>query len=252
LLGNLSQGLYSIKSQRKNLQTMSEELETSVEEPQPMDDDQVIERVCAGEVDLFEVVMRRYNQRIYRTVRSILRDDDEAVDVMQEAYLNAYAHLRDFSGRARFSTWLTRIAVHEAFARLRRRRRIQPLEESENEELMTPQSSGPDERASDGELRLLLEQAVDTLPEAFRTTFLLRAVEHLSVAETAEILGIPEETVKTRHHRARERLQNTLTERVGEALPQLFGFHRPRCDKVVAFVLDRIRQDLAPGTGATA
>jgi RNA polymerase sigma-70 factor (ECF subfamily) len=213
-----------------------------IEEQPPMDDDQVIERVCAGEIELFEVVMRRYNQRIYRTVRSILRDDDEAVDVMQEAYLNAYSHLRDFSGRARFSTWLTRIAVHEAFARLRRRRRLEPLEDSDSEDLMTAQSPGPDERASDGELRQFLEEAVDTLPEAFRTTFMLRAVEHLSVAETAEVLGIPEETVKTRHHRARERLQNALTERVGEALPQLFGFHRPRCDKVVAFVLARIRE----------
>lgn len=214
-----------------------------------MDDDQVIERVCAGEIELFEVVMRRYNQRIYRTVRSILRDDDEAVDVMQEAYLNAYSHLRDFSGRARFSTWLTRIAVHEAFARLRRRRRLEPLEDSDSEDLMTSQSPGPDERASDGELRAFLEDAVDTLPEAFRTTFMLRAVEHLSVAETAEVLGIPEETVKTRHHRARERLQNALTERVGEALPELFGFHRPRCDKVVAYVLGRIREQTA-GPGA--
>ena len=207
-----------------------------------MDDDQVIERVCAGEIELFEVVMRRYNQRIYRTVRSILRDDDEAVDVMQEAYLNAYSHLRDFSGRARFSTWLTRIAVHEAFARLRRRRRLEPLEDSDSEDLMTSQTPGPDERASDGELRAFMEEAVDTLPETFRTTFMLRAVEHLSVAETAEVLGIPEETVKTRHHRARERLQNALTERVGEALPQLFGFHRPRCDKVVAFVLAKLRE----------
>jgi RNA polymerase sigma-70 factor, ECF subfamily len=223
-----------------------------VEEQTPMDDDQVIERVCAGEIELFEVVMRRYNQRIYRTVRSILRDDDEAVDVMQEAYLNAYSHLRDFSGRARFSTWLTRIAVHEAFARLRRRRRLEPLEDSDSEDLMTSQGPGPDERASDGELRAFMEEAVDTLPETFRTTFMLRAVEHLSVAETAEVLGIPEETVKTRHHRARERLQNALTERVGEALPQLFGFHRPRCDKVVAFVLGRIRDEAGGGMPAGA
>jgi RNA polymerase sigma-70 factor, ECF subfamily len=231
--------------------------EHGAEEQPPMDDEQVIERVCAGEVELFELVMRRHNQRIYRTVRSILRDDDEAVDVMQEAYLNAYSHLRDFSGRARFATWLTRIAVHEAFARLRRRRRLEPLDDSDSESLMTSHGPGPDDRASDGELRAFLEDAVDTLPEAFRTTFMLRAVEHLSVAETAEVLGIPEETVKTRHHRARERLQHALTERVGEALPQLFGFHRPRCDKVVAFVLARIREEagvsgVTRDAGATA
>jgi RNA polymerase sigma-70 factor, ECF subfamily len=223
-----------------------------VEEQTPMDDEQVIERVCAGESELFEIVMRRYNQRIYRTVRSILRDDDEAVDVMQEAYLNAYSHLRDFSGRARFSTWLTRIAVHEAFARLRRRRRLEPLDDSDSEDLMTSLTKGPDEHASDGELRVFLEEAVDTLPETFRTTFMLRSVEHLSVAETAEVLGIPEETVKTRHHRARERLQNALTERVGEALPHLFGFHRPRCDKVVAYVLGRIRTSGLRPAGVSA
>jgi RNA polymerase sigma-70 factor, ECF subfamily len=222
---------------------MGNEAAPEREEQPPMEDEQVIERVCAGEIELFELVMRRHNQRIYRTVRAILRDDDEAVDVMQEAYLNAYAHLRDFSGRARFSTWLTRIAVHEAFARLRRRRRLEPLEDTGSEDLMTSHALGPDEHASDRELRALLEEAVDGLPETFRTTFMLRAVEQLSVAETAEVLGIPEETVKTRHHRARERLKNLLTERVGEALPQLFGFHRPRCDQVVAFVLGRLRED---------
>jgi RNA polymerase sigma-70 factor (ECF subfamily) len=224
---------------------------SKVEEQTPMEDEEVIERVRAGERELFEIVMRRYNQRIYRTVRSILRDDDEAVDVMQEAYLNAYSHLRDFSGRARFSTWLTRIAVHEAFARLRRRRRLTPLEDSDSEDLMTSPTLGPDAHASDGELRVFLEEAVDTLPETFRTTFVLRSVEHLSVAETAEVLGIPEETVKTRHHRARERLQNALTERVGEALPHLFGFHRPRCDKVVAHALARIQESGALPAGST-
>src|SRR6185436_17841571 len=163
----------------------------------------VLARVRGGEIDAFEVVMRRYNQRVYRTVRAILRDEDETLDVMQEAYVNAFAHLAEFSGRARFSTWLTRIAVHEAFARLRKRKRVESLDDTESEELlMASPVLGPENRASDGELRTLLEEAVDGLPEAFRTTFVLRSVEQLSVAETAEVLGIPEETVKTRHHRA--------------------------------------------------
>jgi RNA polymerase sigma-70 factor (ECF subfamily) len=207
-----------------------------------LSDEEVVDRVRAGEANLFEVVMRRYNQRLYRTVRAILREEDESVDVMQEAYVNAYAHLADFSGRARFSTWLTRIAVHEALARLRRRRRLEPLDTDTGDAMMVSVSKGPEDSASDGELRVFLEAAVDELPETFRTTFVLRSIEHLSVAETAEILGIPEETVKTRHHRARERLQNALTERVGTALPGLFGFYRPRCDKVVAHVLARIRE----------
>ncbi len=205
-------------------------------------DEEILERIRGGGLESFEVVMRRYNQRIYRTVRAILREEDETTDVMQEAYVNAFSHLAVFSCRARFSTWLTRIAVHEAPGRLRKRKRLEPLEETDSEDLLMASSvSGPENRASDGELRVLLEEAVDGLPEAFRTTFVLRSIEQLSVAETAEVLGIPEETVKTRHHRARERLQRALTERVGSTLPDLFGFHRPRCDVVVANVLARIK-----------
>jgi len=205
-------------------------------------DDEVIERVRGGDVDSFELVMRRHNQRLYRTVRAILREEDETVDVMQAAYVNAFTHLGDFSGRARFSTWLTRIAVHEALGCLRKRRRLQPFDEAAGEDpRMVSPAVGPENSASDGELRVLLEAAVDALPETFRATFVLRSIEQLSVAETAEVLGIPEETVKTRHHRARERLQNMLTERVGAALPDLFGFHRPRCDKLVANVLNRLK-----------
>jgi RNA polymerase sigma-70 factor (ECF subfamily) len=107
---------------------------------------------------------------------------------------------------------------------------------------MISPATGPEHDASDAELRVLLEEAVDGLPETFRTTFVLRSIEQLSVAETAEVLGIPEETVKTRHHRARERLQHALTERVGSSLPELFGFHRPRCDRVVGNVLNRLRE----------
>ena len=210
--------------------------------PDPSDDD-VLARVRGGDIDSFEIVMRRHNQRVYRTVRAILRDEDETLDVMQEAYVNAFAHLAEFSGRARFSTWLTRIAVHDAFARLRKRKRVESLDDTESEDLlMASPVLGPENRASDGELRVFLEEAVDSLPEAFRTTFVLRSVEQLSVAETAEVLGIPEETVKTRLHRARERLQSSLSNRVGDTLPELFGFHRPRCDRVVANVLSRLRE----------
>lgn len=213
-----------------------------------LSDDDVLARVRGGETDLFEVIMRRHNQRIYRTVRAILRDDDEAVDAMQEAYVNAFAHLGDFSGRARFSTWLTRIAVHEALARLRRRRRLEPLDDTDHQDAsMASPSPGPEQNASDGELRVFLEQAVDSLPEPFRATFVLRSIENLSVAETAEILGIPEETVKTRLYRARERLQNALTAGVGAALPNLFGFHRSRCDRVVMGVLAQLRTGERPG-----
>jgi RNA polymerase sigma-70 factor (ECF subfamily) len=209
---------------------------TSVE----LDDDSVVQRVRAGDVACFEVVMRRYNQRVYRVVRAIVRDEDETVDIMQTAYLNALSHIGDFSGRARFSTWLTRIAVHEAFGRLRRNKRLEPLADLDAEETtMASPEPGPEDQLGSRELRSFLEHAVDSLPEVFRTAFVLRSVENLSVSETAEVLGIPEETVKTRHHRARERLRATLLERAGAELPSLFGFHRERCDRVVALVLSQ-------------
>jgi RNA polymerase sigma-70 factor (ECF subfamily) len=212
-----------------------------------LEDEAVVERVRHGETELFEVVMRRYNRRVYRIVRAIVRDDDEASDVTQEAHVNAFMHLREFSGRARFSTWLTRIAVHEALARVRRRSRLESLDDTDSEDvIMTSTSPGPEDRASDGELRVLLERAVDSLPEVFRTTFVLRSIENLSVAETAEILGVPEDTVKTRHYRARERMQSWLTHRVGGALPVLFDFDGPQCDRVVANVLQRLKDSRAP------
>jgi RNA polymerase sigma-70 factor (ECF subfamily) len=204
-------------------------------------DDVLVERVLAGETRLFEVVLRRNNQRLYRTARAILRDEVEAEDVMQAAYVQAFAHLADFQRRASLSTWLTRIAVHEALARLRRRRRFETVDEnpeadeSMNEEARAHQS--PEDIAADGELRRVLERAIDTLPDNFREVFVLRAVEELSVAETAACLSIPEDTVKTRLFRARALLQKVLLD---EAVPQAFTFLGPRCDRVVASVFARI------------
>jgi len=205
-------------------------------------DEEILERVATGDVAAFELVMRRYNRRLFRAVRAILKDDAEVEDVIQEAYVSAYAHLADFSGRARFSTWLTRIAVHEAFGRLRKRRRSESwdVNNGEEEQIMTLTPS-PEKHASDGELRKLLEQVVETLPETFRTVFVLRAVEQLSVAETSEVLGIPEDTVKTRLHRARGLLQSRLQERVGDRVPELYDFQGAQCDAIVDRVLRRLK-----------
>jgi RNA polymerase sigma-70 factor (ECF subfamily) len=204
-------------------------------------DGQIVMRVRAGEVALFEHVMRRYNQRVYRAVRSIVSSNEEAEDVMQEAYVKAYANLGGFEFRAQLSTWLVKIAVHEAFARNRRARRFESLDDTEPEEhAMTSPVRSPEQRSSDRELSGFLEEAILDLPEAFRSVFLLRAVEELSAAETADILDIPEETVKTRLHRAKSRLQSNLLDRVGTSLPSVFGFHAIRCDRVVFHVLERI------------
>jgi RNA polymerase sigma-70 factor (ECF subfamily) len=199
--------------------------------------------VLAGETHLFELVMRRNNTRVFRAVRAVLRNDVEAEDAMQDAYVNAYVHLADFEGRAKLSTWLTRIAVHEAFARLRRSRRVTSLDETDSESQpmhhASPHST-PESNASDGELRVVLERAIDELPEHFRVVFVLRAVQEMSGAETAEALSIPEETVKTRLFRARSLLQKALTERAESVTSSAFGFHLSRCDRVVAAVMARL------------
>lgn len=204
-------------------------------------DEQIVARVRAGEVALFEIIMRRHNARLYRAARAILRDEGEAEDVMQDAYVRAYEHLADFAGDARFSTWLTKIAVHEALARLRKRQRFEPLDPLRQETSMSSERPrSPEDDASDVEMRAVLERAIDALPDDFRAVFVLRAVEEMSGAETAACLGIAEETVKTRLFRARGRLQEAILESLEPRLAQVYDFHLSRCDRVVDAVLRRI------------
>ncbi len=218
-----------------------------------LSDEEVVRRVRAGEHTLFEVLMRRYNQRLYRVARSIVKDEAEAEDVMQQAYVNAYPHLQQFADRARFSTWLTRIAIHEALGRLRRRRRVREVEvESENEGTGVPlRAAGPspEQQALIGELRRLLEVAIDALPGATRAAFVLREVEGLSTAEAADCLGVSQDVVTTRLHRARHLLRRELFDRAGLARQDAFSFHASRCDRVVAAVFSLLR--LRPRTGPT-
>ena len=200
-------------------------------------DEHVVERVLAGETALYEIVMRRYNQRLYRVVISILRDRDEAEDVLQDAYVRAYQHLSQFEGRASFSTWLTRIAVHEALARLRSRSRMLQLgTETDEEDIPVdsmPVSVDPEETASRAELARLLEHSLMNLPEQYRTVLMLRDVEELSTSETAEALGLTEENVKVRLHRGRSLLRRDLLERVGTTAREAFPFMGQRCDRDV-------------------
>lgn len=209
-----------------------------------LSDEQVVGLVLEGQTALFEVLMRRHNERLYRAARAILRDESEAEDVMQQAYVNAYAHLRQFDGRSAFATWLTRIAVNEAIGRARRRGRYQPLGDDDgmNVRMVTPVSSSPDpeRQAFTVEMRAVLEAAVDALPDGYREVFMLREIEGLSTAETANCLDLNESVVKTRLLRARAALRQELFERVGAAAATSFSFLRPRCDRVVKVVLDRI------------
>lgn len=206
-------------------------------------DDEVVRLVLQGNTALFELLMRRYNQRLYRAARAIVRDEQEAEDVMQQAYVNAFAHLRQFNGRAQFSTWLTRIAINEALARVRRNRRYEPFDDElpNVEPLMSQRpSEDPERQAFAGELRALIEKAIDSLPDGNREVFMLRDVEGLSTSDVAESLDISEDVVKTRLSRGRAALRRVLLERTGSTTPEAFRFFRPRCDRIVARVLERL------------
>lgn len=222
------------------------ELETTIERPAPagaLDDEEVVARVLAGEKALFEILMRRYNQRLYRVALAILGNDGEAEDVMQDAYVRAYTHLAQFSGAARFSTWLTRIAVYEALARARRRRRVVEMDampDLSKEKLTTSAERDPEARAIERDLRAVLEEGIRALPDRYRPVVLLRDVEGLTTAETADCLGLTEPAVKVRLHRGRALLRRDLDSRARGALEGAFLFHLSRCDRVVSAVLRRI------------
>jgi RNA polymerase sigma-70 factor (ECF subfamily) len=206
-------------------------------------DFELIEQILRGDTKLFELLMRRYNERVYRAARSILRDEHEAEDVMQQAFVNAFTHLRQFSGSSQFPTWLTRIAINEALARVRHQRRYETFnDEDSHPETLTPPSpaENPERHAFAGELRNLLEWAIDALPDGMREVFMLRDVEGLSTAEVAACLDVSEDVVKTRLSRGRAMLRRLLMERTGATAPEAFRFYRPRCDRVVAQVLARI------------
>jgi RNA polymerase sigma-70 factor (ECF subfamily) len=210
-----------------------------------LDDEEIAARVRGGDLPLFELLMRRYNQRLYRVARAIVKSDAEAEDVTQQAYVNAYVNLHQFAGRAKFATWLTRIAVHEALSRARKQSRIAWPDDDTQEDPMERIASpavDPERQAFASELGTLLERAVDDLPEGYRTVFVMRDVEGLSTAETAECLEMSEEAVKTRLHRAKAMLRDTLYDRAGLAAPTAFSFHLSRCDRIVAAVFQRIRE----------
>lgn len=219
-------------------------------------DIEIVRRIALGDRDAFTVLMRRYNQTLYRTARSILRDEAEAEDAVQDAYILAYRAIGAFRGDAKLSTWLIRIVVNEAIARSRKRSRraeIIPLggapeqdadavEESMNE--TTPEQ--PEHAAVRAQTRRLLEAKIDTLPEVFRTVFVLRALEELTVEETAASLGIPVATVRTRYFRAKGLLREALAREVDFAFGDAFAFAGARCDRIVAGVLARL-EDLQAG-----
>lgn len=207
-------------------------------------DEEVVERVRGGETALFEVIMRRYNQRLFRISRSILGNDAEAEDVTQDTYVRSYLHLDQFAGRATFSTWITKIAVHEALARLRKRQRFVRIdaetESTEGHVSLESKTPSPEQEVLTHTMRIVLETAVDKLPETYRSVFVLREIEGMSTADTAECLDLSEESVKVRLHRARSLLRKDIYAQTGAASAEAFQFLGARCDRMVTTILERI------------
>jgi len=218
-------------------------------------DDAALARLAAqGDQDAFARIMRRYNQRLYRLAVSVMGDASEAEDVLQESYVRAFYAFATYSGAGSLGAWLGRIVRNEAIDRVRsrdsRRSHVtieaelgdpgqQPVVEETN--VMTDVVIDPEALAANAELRRLLERAIQRLPEQFRTAFVLREVEGLSVEETAEYLSIPPATVKTRDHRARNLLRGYLSENIDATIPQTFPFLGARCDRIVEKVLARLK-----------
>jgi RNA polymerase sigma-70 factor (ECF subfamily) len=220
-------------------------------------DAQIAQKIAAGDEGAFRLLMRRHNQTLFRAARSILRDDAEAEDVVQEAYMLAYRAMGSFRGDAKLSTWLVRIVVNEGIARSRKRtRRAEVIRldgdvafdgEAEGSTMDQPASEQPEQGALRGETRRLLEKKIDALPDAFRAVFVLRALEEMSVEETAAALDIPEATVRTRFFRARGLLREALAREIDFALEDAFSFAGDRCDRIVAGVLARLQDSQARG-----
>jgi RNA polymerase sigma-70 factor, ECF subfamily len=198
-------------------------------------DTELARQVAAGDHAAFAQIMRRYNRLLYRTARAILKDDAEAEDALQEAYLLAYRGMASFRGEAKLSTWFVRIVANEALGRLRKRARaaeVTYLDESTRD--------GPERAAERAEVLRLVESKVDRLPDAFRTVFVLRGLEEMSVEETAAALDIPEATVRSRYFRAKGLVREALAAEIDAALDDAFGFGGARCDRMVAAVMAQI------------
>jgi RNA polymerase sigma-70 factor (ECF subfamily) len=206
-------------------------------------DETIVARVREGETGLYEILVRRHNQRLYRTIRAVLRDDRNVEDVMQQAYIDAYVHLNQFRGDAKFATWLTRIAVNRAIRSRGQRRGLELVVDDHESavESMPAHNIDPEHAMYGHELKVVLESLIEQLPEPFRLVFVMREVEGLSTAETAACLDINEDTVKTRLHRGKRLLQEHIDRRLGPAASQVYAFHLSRCDRVVAGVMAAIQ-----------
>ena len=230
-------------------------MQAAAPNPSSRDDDALLRRIRAGDRDAFSDLMRRFNRRLYRVARSVLRDDAEAEDALQDAYLQAYRALPAFRGESTLGTWLTRIVVNAALMRQRKTGRLADVIELGadfgSDDAILPRDrldepAQPELAALRAQTRRLIETGIDKLPAAFRTVFVLRAVEELTVEETAATLDIPESTVRTRYFRARAMLREALAREIDFAIEDAFGFDGARCDRIVDAVRRRLDAEPSP------
>jgi RNA polymerase sigma-70 factor (ECF subfamily) len=213
-----------------------------------LDDAELVRRVLARDADAFRTIMQRHNRRLYRIARSVLRNNAEAEDVVQEAYVSAFTHLASYRGESSLAAWLSRIAMNEALGRLRHRRHtvdIATLEETRTEAKiiqfpLTAPTDDPERTMAQRQILRLVEETTDDLPEAYRLVFVARVIEGMSVEETADLLGIKPETVKTRLHRARQLVREQLDKQIGPVLMDAFPFAGKRCERMTGAVLNRL------------
>jgi RNA polymerase sigma-70 factor, ECF subfamily len=213
-----------------------------------LDDTELVQRALARDGKAFRTIMQTYNQRLYRIARSILRNDSEAEDIVQESYVRAFTHLASFRGESSLATWLSRITINEALGRLRRQRPMVDVATPETKTAvaeiiqfpLSARSEDPERTMAQREILQLVERATDNLPEVFRTVFITRVIEGMSVKETAELLGLRPETVKTRLHRARRLVREQLDKQIGPVLMDAFPFAGRRCERLTEVVMERL------------
>ncbi|MER8749643.1 RNA polymerase sigma factor [Mesorhizobium sp. M1050] len=206
-------------------------------------DVQLVRRALAREGDAFRTIIKMHNQRLYRIARGVVRNDSEAEDIVQEAYVRAFAHLDAFRGDSSLATWLSRIVINEALGRLRKRRRTVAMPENPQAEIirfpLNP-SDDPERTMAQRQILQLVEQATDSLPDVYRTVFVARVIEGLSIEETADLLGVRPQTVKTRLHRARALVRKALDDQIGPVLLDAFPFAGRRCERLTSAVMRRL------------
>ncbi|MEO6972506.1 MAG: RNA polymerase sigma factor [Rhodoferax sp.] len=231
---------------------MNSTAQKRIEADPDLSDVEIAQRIAAGDKDVLRQLMRRYNQTLYRTARSILKDDAEAEDAVQEAYIQAYRAMGGFRGDAKLSTWLVRIVVNESIGRARKRARraqviqlngsMEQYEDVAEVPMNEASSDQPENALVRAEMRHLLEAKIDQLPDGFRTVFVLRALEEMTVEEAAVCLGIPPATVRTRYFRAKGLLREALAREIDFTFGDAFAFAGERCDRIVAGVLARLEK----------